>query len=61
MKLLLLSTAAVACLLATSCNTFIGMGRDIRQLGQGIENTANKTTKPAPRQTSQQTGGAPVY
>ncbi|MGC6426839.1 MAG: entericidin [Akkermansiaceae bacterium] len=36
--LLLLSTGAA--LLLSSCNTFVGMGRDAQRLGQGLENTA---------------------
>jgi len=27
-------------LLLSSCNTFLGMGRDFQRLGQGLENTA---------------------
>lgn len=34
---ILLGTAAA--LLLSSCNTFIGMGRDFQRLGQGFENT----------------------
>ncbi len=33
--------AAVAALALSSCNTMIGLGRDFRQLGEGLENTAH--------------------
>lgn len=33
--------AALAVLALSSCNTMIGLGRDFRQLGEGLENTAN--------------------
>lgn len=39
-----MKTFAIAALLVlglTSCNTMIGMGRDFRQLGQGLEHTAH--------------------
>ena len=39
--MLILVTAAV---LSTSCNTFIGLGRDMRLAGEGMESTANKAT-----------------
>lgn len=29
-------------LLQTSCNTFIGVGRDLRQLGTGMENLGQR-------------------
>lgn len=36
---LLIILSATAALLFSSCNTFIGMGRDFQRLGQGFENT----------------------
>lgn len=39
MKQLVLGIAVILCL--GSCNTIIGMGRDIKQLGDGMENTAH--------------------
>lgn len=61
MKPLLISAAALSFFFTTSCNTFIGMGRDLRQLGQGMENSANKSKTPSTEEAPQQTGGAPVY
>ncbi|MDE0859940.1 MAG: entericidin [Akkermansiaceae bacterium] len=37
---LLLVVSAAAALFLSSCNTFVGMGRDFQRLGQGFENTA---------------------
>ena len=37
--LALLSLAGIVCL--SSCNTAIGMGRDIREVGQGLDNKAH--------------------
>lgn len=59
MKFLLTAGCALAFLFTTSCNTFIGMGRDLRQLGQGMENTAKKNNGSPAGDHSQ--GGAPVY
>ncbi|MGE9268593.1 MAG: entericidin A/B family lipoprotein [Verrucomicrobiales bacterium] len=36
---LLILLSAAAALFLSSCNTFIGMGRDFQRLGQGFENT----------------------
>ena len=36
-----LACLALAVLTLSSCNTMIGMGRDFRQLGEGIENKAS--------------------
>ena len=38
MKHLVFGFAAILCL--GSCNTFIGMGRDIGQFGEGMENVS---------------------
>jgi predicted small secreted protein len=57
MKSVLWITLAAATLLTSSCNTFIGMGRDFKLMGEGMENTANKAN-------GGQSGGgsgAPVY
>ncbi|MBC8126095.1 MAG: hypothetical protein H8M99_02960 [Gloeobacteraceae cyanobacterium ES-bin-144] len=56
MKSILLFTLAAAAMLTSSCNTFIGMGRDMRIAGEGMEKTANKTTS-----GGGSTSGAPVY
>ncbi len=56
MKFLALSIAAVFAL--SSCNTMIGVGRDTRLLGEGVEKTAAQRGGEAGADTS---GGAPVY
>ena len=53
---LLLALVAVATVLS-SCNTMIGLGRDMRILGDGMEKSANKTRGT----NSSDTSGAPVY
>jgi predicted small secreted protein len=52
MKSIFLLTLAAAAVLLTSCNTMIGLGRDMRIGGEGLENTAG---------TGGDTSGAPVY
>lgn len=37
---------AAVSLTFTSCNTFIGFGRDVQSLGSGIENRGNQTVTP---------------
>jgi predicted small secreted protein len=56
MKSILLMALAATALLISSCNTFIGLGRDMRIAGEGMEKTANKNTGAA-----EDTSGAPVY
>lgn len=56
MKSILLIALAAATVLTSSCNTFIGLGRDMRIAGEGMEKSANKT-----RGGSGDTSGAPVY
>lgn len=58
MKLLLLIALTVVVGLSVSCNTFIGLGRDMRIAGEGMEKTANKS---AGGDSSADTSGAPVY
>lgn len=60
MKALLLGSAALAFLASSSCNTFVGMGRDFKSLGTGVENKAyGKTWKGEQRaQSSQQNANA---
>lgn len=36
----MIAVALGSSLLLSSCNTFLGMGRDFQRLGQGLENTA---------------------
>lgn len=55
MKSILMMTLAVAAVLTSSCNTFIGMGRDLRLTGEGMEKTANKNINGG------NNSGAPVY
>ena len=42
-----------------SCNTMIGLGRDMRIGGEGLENSANKVTGGG--SGGGDTSGAPVY
>lgn len=58
MKSLTLIALAAAAVLTSSCNTFIGLGRDMRIAGEGMENTANKATGGG---SGGDTSGAPVY
>ncbi|HEX7260358.1 MAG TPA: hypothetical protein VF258_00935 [Luteolibacter sp.] len=60
MKSLLLITVAAAAVLFTSCNTMIGLGRDMRIGGESLENTANKATGGS-SSGGGDTSGAPVY
>lgn len=60
MKSILLLAAVVLAPLLSSCNTMIGLGRDMRMMGDGMEKSANKV------QTGHSggggdTSGAPVY
>ena len=36
----MIGLATFAALFLSSCNTFVGMGRDFQRLGQGFENAA---------------------
>lgn len=45
-------------MLFSSCNTMIGLGRDMRMGGEGLEKTANKATGGS---SGGDTSGAPVY
>ena len=59
MKTTLLLSLAAAGVLLTSCNTFIGLGRDMRIGGEAMENTANKASGGSG--DGGDTSGAPVY
>jgi len=59
MKAILLITAAAGILLS-SCNTMIGLGRDMRMGGEGLENTANKAVGGGGAGGGD-VSGAPVY
>lgn len=58
MKSILCIALAAAAVLTSSCNTFIGLGRDMRIAGEGMEKTANKATG---AESGGDTSGAPVY
>jgi predicted small secreted protein len=60
MKKLLLLAALVAVSSLTSCNTAIGIGRDFRQLGIGMENKAHGRTWDG-GQPEQQQDSLPTY
>jgi predicted small secreted protein len=57
MKLILLSFTAIFAL--ASCNTMVGLGRDTRLLGQGLEKTAEKAAPESGADSG--TSGAPIY
>lgn len=59
MKAIFLTVAAVLACGLSSCNTTIGIGRDMRILGENMENAANR--KQQQQGGYQDTGGAPVY
>jgi predicted small secreted protein len=61
MKSLLLLTLATSAVLLSSCNTFIGLGRDMRMGGEAMENTANKASGGGGGGGGGDTSGAPVY
>ena len=59
MKSIFLMTAAAAGLLLSSCNTMIGLGRDMRMGGEGLENSASKVSGSGTG--GGDASGAPVY
>ena len=61
MKSILLIVLAAATVLGSSCNTFIGMGRDMRIAGEGMEKSANKASGGGGSGGGEDTSGAPVY
>ena len=58
MKIVLLIALTAAAVLSSSCNTFIGLGRDMRIAGEGMEKTANKASEGG---GGEDTSGAPIY
>ena len=60
MKSFLLITVAAGAVLFSSCNTMIGLGRDMRIGGEGLENSANKVSGGG-SSGGGDTSGAPVY
>lgn len=57
LKAVFLSVTALAAL--SSCNTTVGLGRDMRVLGTEMEKKAEQHTGGS--DTEYQSGGAPVY
>ncbi len=62
MKSTLLLTIAAVSVLFSSCNTMIGLGRDMRMGGEGLEKTAHKVSGGGASESGGgDTSGAPVY
>lgn len=59
MKTTLMIALAAMAVLSSSCNTFIGLGRDMRIAGEGMEKTADKASGGG--SGGGDTSGAPVY
>ncbi|MDP3850344.1 MAG: entericidin EcnA/B family protein [Luteolibacter sp.] len=59
MKTILLIVLAASAMFSSSCNTFIGLGRDLRIAGEGMEKTADKASGGSGG--GGDTSGAPVY
>lgn len=57
MKALSIIVLATVAIVSTSCNTMIGIGRDMRIGGEGLEKVASK----ANGSSSDTHSGAPVY
>lgn len=58
MKTILLIALTATAVLTSSCNTFIGIGRDLRIAGEGMEKAANKATGGG---GGDDLSGAPIY
>jgi predicted small secreted protein len=64
MKTTLLTALTLVAALSSSCNTFIGFGRDMRIAGESMERTAEKASGSGGGQSGTDTssdGGAPIY
>lgn len=61
MKITLLIALAATTLLSSSCNTFIGLGRDMRIAGESMEKTADKASGGSGGGGGGDASGAPVY
>ncbi len=59
MKITLLITVSAAAMLFSSCNTMIGLGRDMRMGGESLEKTSTKVNGGS--SAGDDTSGAPVY
>lgn len=60
MKMFALFALAATSLVFTSCNTMIGIGRDMRLAGEGMEKAANKATG-GDSGGGMESDGAPIY
>ena len=58
MKMILLPVLVAFAALTSSCNTFIGLGRDMRIAGESMERTAEKASGGGGEADQ---GGAPIY
>lgn len=58
MKRIMWMLLAACTLMSSACNTFIGLGRDMRQAGEGMEKVASKASGGGGESTD---SGAPVY
>jgi len=62
MRYTFLFVVAIAATLLTSCNTMIGVGRDMKMGGEGLEKSATKVSGGHPDgAVSDDNSGAPVY
>jgi predicted small secreted protein len=66
MKTIMIITLAAAGMLLSSCNTFIGFGRDLQIGGEAMQNAANKahggsSSNSSSNSSSTDSSGAPVY
>ena len=63
MKAIVFSIVALAGFVSVSCNTTIGLGRDMRILGSEMEKKADQTYNGGggSSDSGYDTGGAPVY
>jgi predicted small secreted protein len=64
MKITFLIAVTSAAVLLSSCNTMIGLGRDMRMGGEGLENTSNKVSgnnTNSGNHSNTNNSGAPVY
>jgi predicted small secreted protein len=62
MKTTLLTALTIVAALSSSCNTFIGFGRDMRIAGESMERTAEKASGGNSSSTdTTNDGGAPIY
>lgn len=63
MKTTLLTALTIVAALSSSCNTFIGFGRDMRIAGESMERTAEKASggNDSSGSDTGNDGGAPIY